>query len=75
MTAYGIVNGTASELTDVDGTTDVPAYSKVTGITLDTTQLLAVLTTAGVAVTKDVPTQSQRHWMAKVLKIGCNPGA
>jgi hypothetical protein len=73
MTAYLVVNPTASQLTDVDGTTDVPAYSATDAITLTITQLAAVIA-AGGAVLKTAPSDSLRHMTSKVIKLGCNPG-
>lgn len=76
MTDYLIANGTASQLTAVNGASvNVAAYSVSAAVTLTSTELVALLTNAGVAVTKISPTSSQRHWVAKILKIGRNPGA
>lgn len=75
MTAYNIVNGSAAALADVNaGGTDVPAYSVLDAVTLTSTELVTLLTTAAVAVTKTAPTNTQRHWVRKVLGIGQNPG-
>jgi hypothetical protein len=75
MTAYLIVNGTATALTDVNiGGTDVPAYSKASA-TLTDAEIGTLLGTAGVAVVKDAPSVSAQHLISKVLVQGSDFGA
>jgi len=55
MAAYTIINGTDSQLSNVDGSsTNVDAHTYKDGVTLDSSHLTTLLTTAGVAVVKDL---------------------
>lgn len=66
---YTIVNGTGTALTDVNaGGDDVPAKSVRDSITLTTTELAAVLTTAGVAVMKDAASHQGKRNAAHQLR-------
>lgn len=69
MVDYAIYNGTRTALTNVNaGGDDVPAHKSAVGVALDATELEAVLTIAGVAVTKNAPTYQQKRNLAGVLR-------
>jgi hypothetical protein len=69
MANYTIVNGTDSVLADVNAALDdIPARSIVKTVALDSTELAAVLTVAGVAVFKDLPTYQERRNVARIAK-------
>lgn len=54
MAAYTVINARDSQLTDVDGSTDVAPHSYKNGITLTNTQVAAACSTQGVFVTSDL---------------------
>lgn len=54
MTDYTVINGTGSDLSNVNaGGTDVGAYSYRDAVTLTNAEIATLLTTQGVAVIKD----------------------
>lgn len=62
MTDYTIVNGTNSQLVDVNGGgTDVDALTYKDGVTLTTAEIATLLATAGVAVLKNAPSQALKR--------------
>lgn len=70
-----IVNGNAASVDNVNAAgDDVPAYSSLT-VTLTDAEL-TTLTTAqtGIAVIKSTTSETAKHWISKVLRVGRNPG-
>jgi hypothetical protein len=69
MADYMIVNGTDSELTNVNaGGVNVPKRSVGNTITLTDAELAAVCALPGVAVLKDTATRAHMRACAKVLQ-------
>ncbi len=65
MADYTIINGTEEQLVDVNaGDVDVDALSFKDGVTLDNTELAALLTTDGVAVMATAPSSQLKRVMA-----------
>ncbi len=65
------MNGTASALTDVNGGgTDVPAHTVADPVTLTSTELVTLLGTAGVSVSKTVPTSDEQAGVRALLLGG-----
>lgn len=72
-----VINGTASAVASVGGSgTAAPAYSATT-MTLTDAQMTAAVTdatrTTGLAFIP-LSTDTEKHWIAKVLRVGRNPG-
>jgi len=73
MTAYAVVNATASAINAIDGASlNAPAYSVTAAPSLTAAQV-AALCIAGVAVTGTAPTDQQKRLISKVLRLGKNP--
>lgn len=74
-----LINGTGTAMANVGGNAaaDVPAYSSLT-ITLSDAEVTAACTdatrTSGLAVIP-LASATELHWIAKVLRVGRNPGA
>lgn len=70
MTAYTVINGTDSQLSSVDGSgTNVDAHTYKDGITLDSTHVVSALTTAGVAVVKDLTGVADATQKKRIIAI------
>ena len=68
MVNYTIFNGTDAEFTNVNGGgTDVPARSKLTGVTLTDAELAAVCVLNGSAVMQDAPTAAEQGAVAAAV--------
>lgn len=70
MANYTIINGTESQLVNVNaGGTDVDALTYKDGITLTNTELAAVASTPGVAVTSDLTAVADAQQLKRVQSI------
>lgn len=70
MAAYTIINGTESQLANVDGSsTNVDALTYKDGVTLDSSHLTTLLGTAGVAVLKDLTGVADAQQLKRVVAI------
>lgn len=68
MVNYSIINGTESQLVDVNGGgTDVDALSTKDGVALTNTELATLLTTNGVAVVKDQTGSALKTALLRVI--------
>jgi hypothetical protein len=70
MANYTIINGTESQLVDVNaGGTDVDPLAYKDGVTLTNTEIATLLGTAGVAVLKDLTGVGDATQLKRVVSI------
>lgn len=70
MVNYTIINGTESQLTDVNsGGTDVDALTTKDGVVLTNAELATLLTTDAVAVMKDQTGSAKKPQLLKVVSV------
>lgn len=75
MAAYTVINGTPNQLVNVDGATDVDSMCYKNGITLDGTQLAALLDGSSfdegefIAVITDLTSKTNAQQIKRVLAI------
>lgn len=70
MATYTIINGTETQLANVNGGgTDVEALSAKDGVTLTNGELAAVASTQGVAVTSDLTGVSFAQQVKRVIGL------
>jgi hypothetical protein len=71
--SYIVANGSASALTDIDGSTDIPV-GEVATVTLTPLQLVAAQANEGVTMVKASLDNEERRKAAKILRLGRDPG-
>lgn len=70
MATYTIINGTETQLANVNGGgTDVEALSAKDGVTLTNGELAAVASTQGVAVTSDLTAVAAATQLKRVIGV------
>jgi len=71
--SYIVANGSAAELTDIDGSTDI-AVGAVATVTLTPLQLVAAQAVEGVAMVLASADSEERRKATKILRLGRDPG-